>query len=96
MFDREGLSPDYRIFCVFVEGPFDITAKLPNPHLHGPAGPACRTPCCSPPSGSWFHKRPRAPVCIRPGPRRPSGPTGCHDGSVEIKHQRTCVKLAHN
>lgn len=52
-------------------------------HLHGPAGLVCRTPCCSPPSGSWSRKRPQAPAYIRPDPRRPSGPTSCRDGSVK-------------
>lgn len=59
-----------------------VADKLTNTHLRGRAGLACRTPCCSPPSGSLSHKRPRALAYIRPGPCRPSDPTSCRDGSV--------------
>ena len=55
-------------------------------HSRAPAGPACRTPCCRPPSDSWSRKPPRAPACTRLGPRRPSGPASRCGGSVQIKH----------
>lgn len=67
--------------------------KLTNTRLRAPAGLACRTPCCSPPSGSWSRKRPPALAYNLPDPRRPSGPTSCRDGSVESPEQRNISYL---